>query len=363
MQKMEGHLYDLYTYIPGLRDVSEMLLGISDYNPSLVNKELVPTLPRQYEESLALEEKVEAFRTQPAGKLFLEEGEEFKSIFKQEEPTPPAAYGTRKRLRQGSAEPSAIQGRAIPPAVPIVRERSDVSSTSTAPSGLSPTNILASSSISSETLQPFSRSSMIVPHDGDEDHSPESIIAPRQLGPASLAIAKSFYWHRGTSNIAKSYGPTSGFGNIDISLPSSVVHSAPFDIANLPPVAYRARLLDVYVNVVHPLVPMCSRQTLIQWAYDLKPVFDEYGGPELLFAVLACAVPYVIPGPEVTGQIDGDSMADQARQALQQALLEPSVSCVQAQILLALYEWGRGGFTKAWLYLGETAFLSIAVTG
>ena len=359
MQRMECHLYDLYTYIPGLREVSEMLLGITDYDPSMLPTELRPSLPLQYEEvqtSLTPEEKLEAFRSQPTGRLFIEEAEEVDAIAKQEEPPPSASSSTRKRPRQGSSEPSASNVRPLSPA-PAVQDSSNIFSMSPALTGLTPTNASTSQSAPSHALQPFSYHSMTMPNNGNEDYSPKSVITSQQQIQAPLPIAKSFYWHRGNSNVAKSYGPTSGFSNIDVSVPSPAWRSAPLDIANLPPIAYRARLLDVYVNVIHPLVPMCSRQMLMQWAYEQKPVFDEQGGPELLFAVLACASPYMLPGAEGEARFNGENMAHQARNALQQALAEPSISCVQAQILLAMYEWGIGNFTMAWLYLGEVILL------
>lgn len=366
MQRLESHLQDLYVYIPGLQDISEMLLGLSVYEAARANREILPTFPNLLDDVTScatLEEKVEAFRDQPVGKFFAdEEMEDHDLVAKHDDGSSISVFGDRKRPRQSSfieADPQGVSAglaekRLSPPFISM-GAAAHVSSPTTL---MGPTSI----SVSPHAERGSYFRSMIMPTNAS--NIPPAGFASSPVASANFTLGsiqqlhKPFHWHRGGTKIAKCYGPTSGFSNVDVTEPIVNGQREAPDCAQLPPITYRAKLLDCYLQVFHTLVPMCARKMLMQWAYESQPQFSEQGGPELLFAVLACAQPYVIKEAEDGGSFyNADSFAEQARTALRVGLSEATMSSVQTHLLLVLHEWGQGRLSTAWLHLGACAQL------
>ncbi|KAF1925099.1 uncharacterized protein M421DRAFT_264763 [Didymella exigua CBS 183.55] len=96
-----------------------------------------------------------------------------------------------------------------------------------------------------------------------------------------------------------------------------------------------------------------------KWSFHHAPTLlrrlrDRTLAPYLAWALLALAVRFVKDAPDGFGsQTDAsNAYAARARQLLQGDLETPSISRVQALLMLTGHDWGAGNGRRAWIYLG-----------
>ncbi|CAA9965981.1 Fungal-trans multi-domain protein [Pyrenophora teres f. maculata] len=86
----------------------------------------------------------------------------------------------------------------------------------------------------------------------------------------------------------------------------------------------------------------------------LRRIRDRTLEPWMVWAILALAIRFVQepPAPFSTQTAASNAYAAHARQILQQDLETPSISRVQALLMLTGHDWGAGNGRRAWIYLG-----------
>ena len=169
-------------------------------------------------------------------------------------------------------------------------------------------------------------------------------------------MASKLVWEKNPySGHPRVYGTTSGFPqsgrapSSTMSRPLEDTHS----LHSFPSQLLCARLVDAYLNIIHPALPMCSRLNLMQWACNPNLSSDPNLRPELIFAIFAVALPY-LPSPladddsPLIQNPSVDSCSLSARACISRVAASPSLSTVQALLLLTLSDWGQGEFSLAW---------------
>ncbi|GME58533.1 transcriptional regulatory protein [Neofusicoccum parvum] len=96
-----------------------------------------------------------------------------------------------------------------------------------------------------------------------------------------------------------------------------------------------------------------------KWCFHHTPTFlarvnDKTLDPWVVWAILALAVRFSrhAPGPYATPTEASNAFAGHARQILQVELETPSLSRIQALLMLTGHDWGAGNGRRAWFYLG-----------
>ncbi|KAF1828376.1 hypothetical protein BDW02DRAFT_243187 [Decorospora gaudefroyi] len=96
-----------------------------------------------------------------------------------------------------------------------------------------------------------------------------------------------------------------------------------------------------------------------KWSFHHTPTLllkmrDRTLEPWMAWAMLALAIRFVKdpPPPFVSQTEASNAYAAHARQMLQQDLETPSISRVQALLMLTGHDWGAGNGRRAWIYLG-----------
>lgn len=179
--------------------------------------------------------------------------------------------------------------------------------------------------------------------------SPRADIKPTQ-GRNDLYV----WEEERSSGICRVYGRSSNFKQA-VPGPLPINSASKPQTPDFPPQMQRTRLMDAYLTIIHPLLPMCSRAHLMQWSCSPQPTTDVNLQPELLFAVLATASFYsspAFPGGGTAHLHQASEMAKAARWCLKSSLAAPTLTTVQTLTLLALYDLCMGEFTKAWADLG-----------
>jgi len=132
------------------------------------------------------------------------------------------------------------------------------------------------------------------------------------------------------------------------------------DDGELPPQHIVSYLLDVYYLHVHPVFPFLSSRSEL----DGLLIAPTEGGTGLLLALCSytgrlspslgnpsIAVSFGVAGD--AGKIAADLWYEQARKVLNKSLrLKSKIETVQALLLLALRDQGKGNESQAWLLLG-----------
>lgn len=379
MQRLEAHLSDLFQLVPGLEDISMMVLGLSPYKPSLVH--VSTNLPDNYEDIKALQSKTSrhtAFREGPIGRYFSDEGGENgdsgntplnqrrSSLASGHQLGYDFGHNTNASGEQGgfNSEPMSVadiikmlstgQQSALDlytaPAPP------STSASATQPSSFGdslPTP--ASSSTTTTFVTQTTPNSLLPPSQSLTNASPRSV----DVKPLLQGRNETFVWEEDRSNgICRVYGRSSNFKQ-PLQVSSNVIPKS--QTPEFPPQMQRTRLMDAYLTIIHPLLPMCSRAHLMQWSCSPQlqsSSTDLNLQPELLFAVLATASFYSSPTfPAAGGNAylhQAEDMAKAARWCLKSSLASPTLTTVQTLALLALYDLCTGEFTKAWADLGES---------
>lgn len=388
MQRLEAHLSDLFHLVPGLEDISMMALGLSPYKPSLVS--VNTNLPDTFEGVKALQAKTNrhaAFREGPIGRYFSDEqgdngeGSHTGDLppYQQHQPSSSSRGGGGNHgfdfagnHHYSNAAGSGEQGgfNAEPMSVADIIKMLSTGQQSaldlyTAPAttaGAVPP--LPPSGVSDSFPTPASTSTsttttfvtQTTPNSLFPAASPRAETKPLQQGRND-----NFVWEEDrSSGICRVYGRSSNFKQA-IPGPSSSALNPTLPkppTPEFPPQMQRTRLMDTYLTIIHPLLPMCSRAHLMQWSCSPQPSADANLQPELLFAVLATASFYsspVFPGGGTAHLYQASEMAKAARWCLKSSLASPTLTTVQTLTLLALYDICMGEFTKAWADLGESS--------
>lgn len=363
-----------------------MALGLSPYKPSLVS--ISTNLPESYDGIKALQAKTNrhtAFREGPIGRYFSEEGidnAEGSNDYQQPNRNASISDQTNNRtinhgfdFATGNGTSSGEQGgfNAEPMSVADIIKMLSTGQQSALDLYTAPAQ--PSSSTSNAPLPPLpppSGFSDSFPTPASTSTSVNTFVTqttPNSLLPAASPRAESktlqqgrndnFVWEEDrSSGICRVYGRSSNFKQA-ISNPSSssINPSTPkLQIPDFPPQMQRTRLMDTYLTIIHPLLPMCSRAHLMQWSCSPQPTADANLQPELLFAVLATASFYsspVFPGGGTAHIHQATEMAKAARWCLKSSMASPTLTTVQTLALLTLYDICMGEFTKAWADLGE----------
>ncbi|KKY20381.1 putative transcription factor [Diplodia seriata] len=96
-----------------------------------------------------------------------------------------------------------------------------------------------------------------------------------------------------------------------------------------------------------------------KWSFHHTPTFltrvnDKALDPWVVWAILALAVRFSrhAPGPYATPTDASKAFAAHARHILQPEIESPSLSRIQALLMLTGHDWGAGNGRRAWFYLG-----------
>ncbi|KAJ5347505.1 transcriptional regulator family: Fungal Specific TF [Penicillium brevicompactum] len=158
------------------------------------------------------------------------------------------------------------------------------------------------------------------------------------------------------------YGPTSTFNLADDDTPVSdsqpnrisIYNGADFDTA--VPTALQDHLLNLYFTWQDPSFHVVDREMFEKGkSADLRKEKTPYYSDALLYAMCSLGAafetryhPSFVTFPKSLGEFLGD----RAKILLEMELDYPSVSTVQALIILSSYEIGIGSDTRGWLYSG-----------
>ncbi|USP79670.1 hypothetical protein yc1106_06944 [Curvularia clavata] len=148
-------------------------------------------------------------------------------------------------------------------------------------------------------------------------------------------------------------------GRNDVPVPTGNNAAAATHIS--PTAASAAQLLDgldpfeLLTDEVKNSYLRCS----YKWSFHHTPTLllrirDRTLEPWMAWAMLALAIRFVKdPPPPFRSQTEAsNAYAAHARQILQQDLETPSISRVQALLMLTGHDWGAGNGRRAWIYLG-----------
>ena len=372
-QRLESHLYDLFQLIPGLEAISEMLLGVRSYNSSSVPI-LQPDLPHSEDALESMnhqEDRYLRFRASAVGKIFddglidtndLVAGDEgsidkIESIKLEENSRPPK----RTKLSPVSDDFGGPSTGHWPfPAMSGGRQEHSQEQHQSSSQWLSQSMLNSIDGILNDFATDaegsnLSGSPSILSTPFNQYHLPFDVV---QTTPTQTLPTKIVWEDNSPSGCSRAYGTTSGF-TFPGRAPKSTSLSAVKDLLTpiFPSQMICARLIDTYLTVVHPNLPMCSRLLLMQWSSNPMSYADLQLAPELIFAILAVALPYfplssLDDSTPPTQTISVDSFSTLARSFIGQAAAHPSLSTCQALLLLTLSDWGQGEFSLAWSNLG-----------
>ncbi|GAA6016645.1 hypothetical protein JCM10207_000132 [Rhodosporidiobolus poonsookiae] len=148
----------------------------------------------------------------------------------------------------------------------------------------------------------------------------------------------------------------------------------PLAVPSLPSESVRNALLDLYFNqVVHPYFPMLDKSRFLRWSAHLPstssssvpppPPSTFLIPPALYLSVFAIASAYLPPASAVHTH-STEVWAQAARAHLMDEMLsgegQAGLETVQAAVLCALSDWGRGELTRAWLLSSLSLALSLS---
>ena len=365
-QRLCNHLYDLFQVVPGLESISEVLLGLRELqSASALPTTLQVRLPENIEEvteSMQISAKHAIFRTTLVGKHFDEDIAETG----EESPVPPSATEGVFPSMPTSLTPVSVrhQQLALPPLPPTVFPAATTS------------NISLEDILSQINGHPTYAGNVSNVFDGPSKpaHIADLPKAPSQIQQHEAhaatavpteaedeALPHRYIWgavNAADGNIPCLFGATSGFVDAGKAIElepttndaDAVVHDP---IGFLTPSA-QIKLFDIFLNVIHPYLPMCSRLDLMRWSHEPMPALDSQRHRPLRMVIIACALPYLPPTPDVNLPRQAAALRRQARIELANEICKPTLQTLHALLLLSLADWGAGDLATAWAGLGAS---------
>ena len=374
MQRLEAHLADLCHLVPGLEDISMMVLGLTPYKPSSAH--VTSQLPDTFDGIKSMQNKNnrhQPFREGPIGRYFSDEqndspeqGSSSSNPVKQQNTSSTvdlrassAGNGGFDFAGNHAGEQGGFSNEPMSVADIIKMLSAGQQNALDLYSAAAP----SSGGFSDSYPTPASTStSATFPAPQTTPTSVYPVASPRTESKAVQGRNEQYVWEEDrTSGICRVYGRSSNFKQA-LPGPPLVNPSTKPQTPDFPPQMQRTRLMDSYLTIIHPLLPMCSRAHLMQWSCSPQPTTDNNLQPELLFAVLATASFYsspAFPGGGTAHLHQASEMAKAARWCLKSSLAAPTLTTVQTLTLLALYDICMGEFTKAWADLGKHILLLV----
>lgn len=316
-----------------------MLLGLQTYDAQAVPSLLQPRLPATLGDwpayNMSANSKHAAWKSTNVGKHLDDDGEYGNN------PSPTADEAPQTAFSIGS-DPgtSRTQLSELPEAVPQPPSALQLLCTS---SSNDLTQVQADSyqdtSVYEDSLEAFLKASQ---YDMLETPLPHRIIWEKGFNDRNLRL----------------YGATSGFIELGAVPKIQSNPSPPISPTDLPQPNSIPKLFETYLHIIHPYMPMCPRLDIMQWSCNPRLSSDPNIPWALVFAIFACAMPYSGQSDLVAAAQEASAMRRKARYRIIEDLHNPTVSTVQALLLLSLADWGEGELTLAWLGICESSRIS-----
>lgn len=188
--------------------------------------------------------------------------------------------------------------------------------------------------------------------------SPKSPIsnAPSPLSVLSHALGRPLDRHQITN-----LGPTSGFDSVELSTFQKLhLSQTRFDVnawkAHLAPFSL-TEILDSYFTYIHSILPMVDRTDLIRLVHS-EDISAKSSTTILLWSVMFIAF------NQMNGRVKSDAVFEtRIMHELTTSIHEckHSLQSVQTLTIQALYFWGQGYWSNAWMIIGNAVRMGMAI--